>query len=72
VKFDDDHLMDALTSLPPVVADPAREARVRARCHARLAGSASKPARMTLVDRGAVAALLVYLSAVLVESARNL
>jgi len=73
---DDDRLLQALTSLPPVEPDTEWEARVRAHCHSVISRHASRRARArrNRSTAGLIAlaatALCVYLAAVLAEAAR--
>lgn len=76
---DHDRLLRELASLPPIEPRREWEARVRARCHAAMAGRVSvRPnARRNLsltaiLDLAAAAALSVYLATVFIDSARLL
>jgi len=77
MKQDDDQLLQALASLPPIAPDIEWETRVRARCHSAVSRRASRRARggrnlfgAGLVDLAAAIALCVYLAAVLIEAGR--
>ncbi len=62
----DDPLWDALRALPAHTADPKREARLRAACHARIARRARRERIVAGVLQGATAAaMLAYLTSVL-------
>jgi hypothetical protein len=55
----DDRLDDVLSHLPSMTPDAARGERVRARCHARLAGRLASQRRRRLVWKQVVAPALV-------------
>jgi hypothetical protein len=55
----DDGLDGVLSGLPSMAPDPARTERVRARCHARLAGRLARDRRRRLVWKQVVAPALV-------------
>ncbi|MCC6590628.1 MAG: hypothetical protein IT168_28305 [Bryobacterales bacterium] len=75
--IDEDRLLRDLASLPPITPNLEREASVRKRCHAAIAGRKSRGVptrkvkfRTTLVDIAAATGLFVYLAAMLTEAIR--
>jgi hypothetical protein len=73
---DDDRLLRAAASLPPIPPDIERETRIRQRCHAALArrvssrAAAGNASGIGLFDVAAAGALCVYLAVVLTEVVR--
>ncbi len=77
MSLNDDPVFEALASLPPIVPDAGREARVRARCHAAISKRATLRGRVSKNLSGAVFAavsgaafLCAYLAEVFAEVVR--
>ncbi|MBL8174045.1 MAG: hypothetical protein JNK48_05210 [Bryobacterales bacterium] len=75
--IDEDRLLRNLACLPQITPNIEREASVRRRCHAVIAGRMSRGTPMRTVqyrtapvDIAAAAALCVYLTAMLMEALR--